>query len=199
VSGAARTRRLAEHLAALTPPLRPIARSVLAETSRIDVVALDPEGRAVVIIDGGEDDRAGLTRALAAAAWLEARLSDWCQLAPGLAIDARAPVRALLVASRLSPETRAAARLVGAARVGLLARQRPAASRSPLPASEEAPPADAGDTSAAPPWRDGAPPAPEPSRTAPPAAGRTRGPQRPRRPFRCGLEAGDLGTRDRHP
>jgi hypothetical protein len=186
--GAARTRRLAEALAALDPPLRPIARSVLAEASRIDVVALDPDGRAVVLVDGQDDDRAGFTRALAAAGWLEARLSDWRQLAPGSGIDVRAPVRALLVARRFSQETRAAARLLGSARIGLLLSRSVAAGATPRAAEPPAP-----DRAALVPRSL----APSVAAGARPAAGLPRAATgTPRRAFRCGLGDSDLGVRE---
>ena len=121
---------LRRRLAELAPSLRPVAEDVLTDASRIDVVALDDEGSAVAVFDAEGDDLATFTRALAATAWLEEHLPDWCQIAPDLGIDASAPVRALLVASAFEPETRAAARLVGSQPIVLLEagapkRQRP--------------------------------------------------------------------------
>jgi hypothetical protein len=115
MSAAELRRRLAE----IAPQLRPVADEVLAESSRIDVVAIDADGSAVAAFDAEGDDLRSFTRALAGVAWLEAHLPDWRQIAPNLGIDPLAPVTALLVASSFAPETRAAARLVGAARVEL--------------------------------------------------------------------------------
>ena len=128
---------LRRRLARLAPSLRPVAQDVLAETSRIDVVAIDANRAAVAGFDGEGDDLATFTRALASSAWLEARLPDWCQIAPDLGIDATAPVRALLVAKSFAPETRAAAKRVGSSQIALLRAATPV-SRA-LPHSPRAP------------------------------------------------------------
>ena len=111
---------LRRQLARLAPSLRVVAHDVLAESSRIDVVAIDAQRAAIAVFDAEGDDLATFTRALASAAWLEARLPDWCQIAPDLKIDTTTAVRALLVANSFAPETLAAARRLGTARIALL-------------------------------------------------------------------------------
>jgi hypothetical protein len=77
------TSSLRTQLSAVAPELRPIAENVLAAVRRIDLVALDADGiaHAILYAEPGEDP-AALTHAVAASAWLSARLPDWCQLAP---------------------------------------------------------------------------------------------------------------------
>ena len=94
----------------LKPPLRLVAEDVLAETSRIDFIALDPSGDLVLLLVGQEGDDAALfTRALAHSAWIRARLPDWRQLAPELGLAESARVRAILLCPSFRPETLAAA------------------------------------------------------------------------------------------
>ena len=57
-------------------------------------VVVDGRGDgAVVLIADRADDAALLTRALAARAWLQARVSDWRKLAPELGLRAGASIR----------------------------------------------------------------------------------------------------------
>ena len=104
-------RTLRQQLELEQPPLRTFAQGVLAEGSRIDLVAKDPLGGAVVILiaDAGQD-RDLLTRALAHRSWVEQRIPDWLQLAPELELSAS--VSALLLCPEFHPETIAAARSV---------------------------------------------------------------------------------------
>ena len=171
---------VSSRLASLAPELREIARDVLTESDRgrIDVVAVDASGQAVAAFGASEDDRIDVARALAAAAWLEAHLPDWCQIAPDLGIDASAPVRALLVAEEFGAETRAAAERLGEGLLTLLHPARPAA--RPVVSATPAPRALAAHPGAASQRPDGSPALP----------GRA-----PRRPFRTALTDADLGAR----
>ncbi|MEE3329261.1 MAG: hypothetical protein VX246_00210 [Myxococcota bacterium] len=139
------TATLRERLALEVPELRPIAENVLAAVYRVDLVALDDSGVAHTILEAGEgEDPAMLTHAVAASAWLSARLADWAQLAPDAGIDAAAPARAMLVAADFHPDTVAMAEVLGADRLRLV-RLAPA-TRQALPPAEAAQPAP--DTSA---------------------------------------------------
>ena len=171
---------LRRRLSELVPSLRPIAEDVLTDASRIDVVALDDEGSTVAVFDAEGDDLATFTRALAATAWLEEHLPDWCQIAPELGIDASAPVRALLVANAFETETRAAARLVGSQPVVLLEAGAPSRPRRDS-ATPLARPGSARRLSA-----------PTPSQREPAAP-------RSRHPFRTGLTDSDLGVSEASP
>lgn len=99
------------------PPLRILAEDVLGADSSIDLVAVDPAGRIVLVLlaetDAEGEDGALLTRGLAQRAWVKPRLRDWLQLGPNLEISASAPVVARLLSPHFSPETRAAADAVG--------------------------------------------------------------------------------------
>jgi hypothetical protein len=177
---AERATSLREQLAVHAPELRPLAENVLTAVRRIDLVALNADGIAHTILfaEDGEDP-AALTHAVAASAWLSARLSDWQQLAPDAGINAGAPARAVVVAARFHPDTLALADLLGSEHVRLLvvpaepvsapAPERPALEDAPTPVSPEPPPA----TALAAPVAQALPP--EPSR------------------FRTGLVAADLG------
>lgn len=145
---------LRAELAAVAPELAPLAWDVLGAVHRIDAVALDPGGGVhVVFFCDAPDDGAVLTRALAAIAWLEPRLPDWEQLARASGLDAARPVRAVLVARAFEPDTLAAARWLGDARVRCLpARPGPAA------ADEASSGAQAADTPPAPHPADGVKP-----------------------------------------
>jgi len=169
---------LRRRLADLTPGLRPVAETVLTESGRIDVVALDEKGRAVAAFDAQGEDLATFTRALAATAWLDRHLPDWCQIAPDLGIDPATPARALLVATSFDPDTRAAAERLRAPQVELLETEA---------AAEQ--PADAPDRIARPP-RPGGPRRPSA------AASSRREPSTglPSHPFRTGLTDADLGV-----
>lgn len=100
---------LRETLERVAPSLRPIAQHVLADSIRIDLVALTGDGRVVAVFDARHDELSSFTRALGSLAWLEAHLPDWVQIAPDLGIDPTAPPRSLLLAPTFRAETRAAA------------------------------------------------------------------------------------------
>lgn len=102
-------RTLRQQLEQMQPPLRTLAENVLAEGSRIDLVARDPIGGLVVVLIGdvGEDLEL-FTRSLAHRSWVEQRIPDWLQLAPELALSSR--VHALILCPEFRPETIAAAR-----------------------------------------------------------------------------------------
>ena len=103
-------RALRRELEQLRPPLRILAENVLAEGSRIDLVARDALGDLVVVMIGRVgDDLELFTRALAHRAWVEARIPDWLQLAPELELSSN--VHALLMCPEFQPETLAAAQV----------------------------------------------------------------------------------------
>lgn len=111
---------LRETLERVAPSLRPIAQHVLADSIRIDLVALTGDGRVVAVFDARHDELSSFTRALGSLAWLEAHLPDWVQIAPDLGIDPTAPPRSLLLAPAFRAETRAAADRIAGAPVVLL-------------------------------------------------------------------------------
>jgi hypothetical protein len=89
-----------------------IAEDVLGEEDEaIDWVAAGPDGRAwVVLLDPATSPAGMLERGLAQRAWIEARIPDWRQLAPTLALrDGLAP-GVLLVAREHGRCVRVAAR-----------------------------------------------------------------------------------------
>jgi hypothetical protein len=98
----------------LWPALRVIAEDVLGAETTIDWVALEPGGRAVVVLVGeaGEDLEL-VARGLAQRAWLLARLRDWAQLAPRIGLRPEAGVRALLLSPAFRPEAVAAVASLG--------------------------------------------------------------------------------------
>jgi hypothetical protein len=99
---------------ALWPALRVIAEEVLGADATIDWVALEPGGRAVVVLVGeAGQDLELVTRALAQRAWLEPRIRDWQQLAPRIGLRPEAGVRALLICPAFRGEALAAARSLG--------------------------------------------------------------------------------------
>lgn len=103
------------------PGARVVAEDVLGEESRIDLVAVDPTGAAVVVLVGDAGDDLELVgRGIAQRAWVEARLRDWRQLAPGLGLRPEAGVRICLLCRDFRAETRAAARALGAERLTLI-------------------------------------------------------------------------------
>ena len=112
---------LRARLGRLGAPLQIVAEGVLGEDDqRIDWVAVEPGGRVCVVLVGGpEDGEALLARGLAQRAWVQARLGDWQQLAPGLAARADLRPRLLLVAADFSRVTRRAAQEADAEGVGL--------------------------------------------------------------------------------
>lgn len=99
-------------LGRLGVPLQILAEDVLGEgDARIDWVAIEPGGRVwVVLVDAVAGGGSLLERGLAQRAWVEARIGDWQQLAPGLAARADLRPRLLLIAPDLSRVARVAAR-----------------------------------------------------------------------------------------
>ncbi len=94
----------------LEPATRILAEDLLGEGSRVDLLAVDHQGQAVVLLIGAEgEDRALLTRALAQCAWAKSRVGDWLKLAPELDLDAAAGVRAIILSPSFRPETLLAA------------------------------------------------------------------------------------------
>lgn len=137
-------RRLRDRLLALERGLVPVAEDVLAAGSRVDQVARDARGAAVLVMVAEADDAGLLTRALAHAAWLEPRLADWAQLAPDLGLDPSAPVRAWLVCRHFAPETEAALAALPPGRVELVAVQGPDEAPGPWLERRAAPAGTAG-------------------------------------------------------
>lgn len=107
-------RAVRERLRDLDPTLEPLAEDLLGESGRIDCLARDGRGRAVVVLIGadGDDDRL-LTHALAQRAWVAARVGDWLKLAPQLALQADETPACWLLAPTFSAVTRAAWRALG--------------------------------------------------------------------------------------
>lgn len=142
----ARRHRLRERIGELDPSLVVLAEGVLGLEARIDLVARDGEGRAVALrwAEPGAD-LAALAELLAQRAWLEPRLADWVQLAPDLGIRPGGPVRAVLLAERFDPRTRAAARGLPGAPVELVevrelpARETPGLALHPLEPGPQGP------------------------------------------------------------
>jgi hypothetical protein len=114
-------RELRARVGELVPGGRVLAEALLGLASRIDLVLAEPSGRAALLLLGGDSDGLALLgRAVAQRAWVEARLPDWLQLAPGLGLRPEAGVRALLLCPSFCPETRAAARALGGDAVALI-------------------------------------------------------------------------------
>jgi hypothetical protein len=112
-------RQLRPRLDELAPGLRVLAEGMLGAESRIDFVGVEASGRTVLVIVGtAEDDLALVGRALAQRAWVEARLRDWLQLAPGLGLRPEAGLRVWLLAPRFRVESIAAARAAGGIALG---------------------------------------------------------------------------------
>jgi hypothetical protein len=109
---AALRRELRARLGQLGAPLQLLAEDVLGEDdARIDWVAVEPGGRMTVALLGLEGgDESLLARGLAQRAWVQARIGDWRQLAPGLAARADLRPRLLLLAPDFSRVVRIAAR-----------------------------------------------------------------------------------------
>lgn len=105
-------RSFATRLRDLGLALELIAEDVMGdEDQSIDWVAAAPDGRAwLVLIEPGASSGALVERALVQRAWVAARIPDWRQLAPSLALrDGLAP-GVVLVAESLERSTRIAAR-----------------------------------------------------------------------------------------
>jgi len=100
-----------EGLQRLGVSLRVLASDVLGAEARIDLVAADPDGRiTLVLLATDEEDLALVALGLAQRGWVEARLADWAQLAPGQGLRTDGGVRVMLVAPRFSPQALAAVR-----------------------------------------------------------------------------------------
>jgi len=107
-------RQLRPRIDEIAPGLRVVAEGLLGAETRVDFVGVEASGRVVLVIVGtAEDDLALVARALAQRAWVEARLRDWRQLAPGLGVRPEAGVRVWLLAPRFRTESLAAARAAG--------------------------------------------------------------------------------------
>jgi hypothetical protein len=107
-------RQLRPRLDELNPGLRIVAEGLLGAEARIDFVGVETSGRVVLVIVGtDEQDLALVGRALAQRAWVEARLRDWLQLAPGLGVRPESGVRVWLLAPHFGAESLAAARAAG--------------------------------------------------------------------------------------
>lgn len=115
-ASAALRRELRSRLGRIGTPLQILAEDVLGEDDgRIDWVAIEPGGRVcLVLVDGTGGDDALLVRGLAQRAWVQARIGDWLQLAPGLPARNDLRPRLLLLAPEFSRVARLAAREVDA-------------------------------------------------------------------------------------
>ena len=109
-------RGFAASLRQLGVALELIAEDVVGDDdARIDWIASGPEGRAwLVLLATGAADGSLLVRGLVQRAWVEARIPDWRQLAPGLALREGLTPGLVLVASEHARSARIAAREVGA-------------------------------------------------------------------------------------
>ncbi len=113
-------RTLRARLPDLGLSLRVLAEDLLGGSGPIDLLAVDPDGGAVLVLVGGEgEDLALVGRALAERSFVEPRLEDWLKLAPRLGIDPRAPVHVLLLAPSFGPAALAAAGALGPGGVDL--------------------------------------------------------------------------------
>ncbi|MFQ5415798.1 MAG: hypothetical protein ACE5FL_01995 [Myxococcota bacterium] len=93
-----------------------IAEGLLGADAPIDFVAVEPDGRVVLVLVGGHGDDLELVgRGLAQRAWVTARLGDWAQLAPNLGLRRDAPVRVLLLCPDFGRESRTAVFALGRA------------------------------------------------------------------------------------
>ena len=107
-------RLLRSSAAGLWPAWRVIAEDVLGAEGTIDWVALEPGGRACLVLVGEQgEDLELVTRALAQRAWLGPRLRDWLQLAPRIGLRPEAGARALLLCPAFRSEAQAAASALG--------------------------------------------------------------------------------------
>lgn len=114
-------RELRARIGELVSGGRVLAEDLLGLASRIDLVVAEPSGRAALVLVGGDSEGLALVgRAVAQRAWVEARLPDWLQLAPGLGLRPEAGVRALLLCPAFCAETRAAARALGGEALALI-------------------------------------------------------------------------------
>lgn len=116
----ARRRALRHALGSEWQRVRVIAEDVLGAESRIDWVAVGPDGETLLALLGEPDrDLELVARGLAQRAWVEARLPDWLKLAPDLGVRPELGVAVLLLCPAFGPEALAAARALGPGRVAL--------------------------------------------------------------------------------
>jgi hypothetical protein len=109
-------RQLRARLADAAPGLRVLAEDVLGEQGSIDFVGSLPDGRAALVLVGeAGEDLPPVARGLAQRAWLEPRLRDWLKLAPDLGLRPELGAQVVLLCPAFGPESRAAARALGAA------------------------------------------------------------------------------------
>ena len=100
--------------------LRVVAEDVHGLDATLDAVAVDPEGRAVVVMAGPSGrDLELIANAIAQRAWLRSHLPDWLKIAPQLGIRTDAPVRLLLLAPSFGPRALAAAQAADAVDIDL--------------------------------------------------------------------------------
>ncbi len=145
-------------LPALCGPVRILAEGALGAEAPIDLLAVTPEGRLVLVLVGEADrDLELVGLALAQRAWIERRRRDLAQLVPGVRADL-AP-RVVLLATQLRFATRLALEsLAELAGMDLVCAQvlRPAGSAAvelvlePPPSESAAEPADASEPPATP-------------------------------------------------
>jgi hypothetical protein len=105
-------RELRSRLGQLGVSLQLLAEGVLGEEDEpIDWVATLPDGRVVVgLLALGGADGGLLARGLGQRAWVQARLPDWQQLAPGLVVRSEARPFLFLLATEFSRGIRIAVR-----------------------------------------------------------------------------------------
>ena len=105
-------RELRSRLGQLGVSLQLLAEDVFGEEDEpIDWLATLPDGRALVgLLALAPGDGALLARGLAQRAWVEARIPDWLQLAPGLVVRPEARPVLLLLAPDFPRLVRIAAR-----------------------------------------------------------------------------------------
>jgi len=107
-------REIRARLPSAAPGTRFVAEGVLAEESRIDFVGVSPQGGIDLVLVGEEGGELTLVAlGLAQRAWVEARYTDWLQLAPELGLRPGAGVGLVLLCPSFGPESRAAARALG--------------------------------------------------------------------------------------
>ena len=100
--------------------VRVIAEDVLGAESRIDCIAVGPDGETLLILLGETGrDLELVARGLAQRAWVEAHLPDWLKLAPELGMRPELGVAVLLLCPSFGPEALAAARALGPGRIAL--------------------------------------------------------------------------------
>jgi hypothetical protein len=116
----ARRRALREALGSEWQRVRVLAEDVLGAESRIDWVAVGPDGETLLVLLGEPGrDLELIARGLAQRVFVEARLADWLQFAPDLGVRPELGVALLLLCPAFGAEALAAARALGPGRVAL--------------------------------------------------------------------------------